>query len=103
MASGAVPKDKSVEKVIWLEDIYNYLYTQKGNEEPPRMHSPSTVMLKYQRPCAWFTSSPEGELIKRYDTKDLDPHVIKKQFWYAIQQPRAAPPPSTPPMELPAC
>ena len=37
-------------------------------------------MLKYQRPCAWFTSSPEGELIKRSDTKELDPHVIKRQF-----------------------
>jgi hypothetical protein len=84
MASGAVPKDKSVEKVIWLEDIYNYLYTQKGEEAPPRIHIPSTVMLKYQRPCAWFTSSAEGELIKRYDTKDLDPHVIKKQFWYCL-------------------
>ena len=72
-----------MEKVIWLEDIYNYLYTQKGNEEPPRMHIPSTVILKYQRPCAWFTSSNEGELIKRYDTKDLDPHAIKKSFWCA--------------------
>jgi hypothetical protein len=81
MASGAVPKDKSVEKVIWLEDIYNYLYTQKSDIDPPKIHIPSTVMLKYQRPCAWFTSSAEGELIKRYDTKDLDPHVIKKQFW----------------------
>ena len=36
MASGAVPKDKSVEKVIWLEDIYNYLYTQKGNDSVSR-------------------------------------------------------------------
>jgi hypothetical protein len=56
MASGAVPKDKSVENQIWLEDIYNYLYTQKGNDPPPPIHIPSTVMLKYQRPCAWFSS-----------------------------------------------
>ena len=66
--------------MIWLEDIYNYLYTQKGNDPPPPIQIPSTVMLKYQRPCAWFTSSPEGELIKRSDTKELDPHVIKRQF-----------------------
>mmetsp|Transcript_19205 Transcript_19205/g.63438 ORF Transcript_19205/g.63438 Transcript_19205/m.63438 type:complete len:602 (-) Transcript_19205:1862-3667(-) len=37
-------------------------------------------MLKYQRPCAWFTSNPDGELIKRSDTKELDPHVIRRQF-----------------------
>eukprot|EP00283_Hemiselmis_rufescens_P021078 CAMPEP_0173441570 /NCGR_PEP_ID=MMETSP1357-20121228/24028_1 /TAXON_ID=77926 /ORGANISM="Hemiselmis rufescens, Strain PCC563" /LENGTH=538 /DNA_ID=CAMNT_0014407159 /DNA_START=75 /DNA_END=1687 /DNA_ORIENTATION=+ len=80
MASGAVPKDKSVENQIWLEDIYNYLYTQKGNDPPPPIHIPSTVMLKYQRPCAWFSSSSDGELIKRSDNKELDPHVIKRQF-----------------------
>jgi len=80
MASGAVPKDKSVEKVIWLEDIYNYLNFQKGDDTPPPVHIPSTVMLKYQRPCAWFTSNVDGELMKRSDTKELDPHTIKRQF-----------------------
>lgn len=80
MASGAVPKDKSVEKVIWLEDIYNYLNFQKGDDTPPPVHIPSTVMLKYQRPCAWFTSNSDGELVKRSDTKELDLHVIKRQF-----------------------
>ena len=86
MSGGGVPKDKSVEKVIWLEDIYNYLYTQKGNDPPPPIFIPQTVMLKYQRPCAWFSSSTEGELMKRADTKELDLHQIKKQFCEGARQ-----------------
>ena len=81
-----MPKDKSVEKVIWLEDIYNYLYTQKGNDPPPPIYIPNTVMLKYQRPCAWFSSSDEGELIKRADTKELDLHQIKRTFCESEKQ-----------------
>jgi hypothetical protein len=63
--------ERQLNSIRWLEDLYTFLHTSTSSSPSPRLHIPETFVFKYQRPCAWFSTSPDGELVKSVEAREL--------------------------------